>query len=86
MIPFISNPKTLPCPVFHHVGVYAYRVDALLKYPTWNEGPLEKNEGLEQLRFLENDHTIRCVEVEARGRLFWELNNPADIARIEGAL
>jgi 3-deoxy-manno-octulosonate cytidylyltransferase (CMP-KDO synthetase) len=29
---------------------------------------------------------VRCVEVEARGRLFWELNNPHDIARIEAAL
>jgi 3-deoxy-manno-octulosonate cytidylyltransferase (CMP-KDO synthetase) len=26
---------------------------------------------------------IRCVEVEGRGRVFWELNNPVDVARIE---
>jgi 3-deoxy-manno-octulosonate cytidylyltransferase (CMP-KDO synthetase) len=38
------------------------------------------------LRFLEHGHTIRCVEVEARGRVFWELNNPQDIPRIEQAL
>ena len=70
-------------PVFHHVGVYAYRPAALAEYPSWDPGPLEQLEGLEQLRFLERDRKILCVEVEARGRQFWELNNPQDVARIE---
>ena len=70
-------------PVFHHVGVYAYRPDALAAYPSWPVGPLEQLEGLEQLRFLENGRQILCVEVEARGRQFWELNNPEDVPRIE---
>ncbi|WP_415183567.1 3-deoxy-manno-octulosonate cytidylyltransferase [Phaeovulum sp.] len=72
-----------PTPVFHHVGVYAYRPQTLADYPTWPIGPLETLEGLEQLRFLENGRTVLCVEVEARGRQFWELNNPADVPRIE---
>ncbi len=70
-------------PVFHHVGVYAYRPASLVAYPTWSPGPLEQLEGLEQLRFLEHGHTIKCVEVDARGRQFWELNNPEDVPRIE---
>jgi len=70
-------------PVFHHVGVYAYRPDALTAYRTWPSGPLEQLEGLEQLRFLENRRSILCVEVEARGRQFWELNNPEDVPRLE---
>lgn len=70
-------------PVFHHVGVYAYRPDALTAYPTWPVGPLEQLEGLEQLRFLENGGSVLCVEVDARGREFWELNNPEDVPRIE---
>jgi 3-deoxy-manno-octulosonate cytidylyltransferase (CMP-KDO synthetase) len=73
-------------PVWHHVGIYAYRKSALAAYARVSEGRLETLEGLEQLRFLENGHTIRCVEVEARGRVFWELNNPEDIPRIETAL
>ena len=40
-------------------------------------------EGLEQLRFLERGVSMLCVEVEAKGRQFWELNNPSDIALIE---
>jgi 3-deoxy-manno-octulosonate cytidylyltransferase (CMP-KDO synthetase) len=73
-------------PVFHHVGAYAYRRAALLRYAAWVEGPLETWEGLEQLRFMENGVAVRCVEVEARGRAFWELNNPEDVPRIEAIL
>ena len=72
-----------PTPVFHHVGVYAYRPDALATFPAWQMGPLERLEGLEQLRFLENGRSVLCVEVDARGRQFWELNNPSDVPVIE---
>lgn len=73
-------------PVFHHVGVYAYRPAALAEYPTWTMGPLEQLEGLEQLRFLERGAHVLCVEVAANGRQFWELNNPEDVPRIEKML
>lgn len=73
-------------PVFHHVGVYAYRPDALKSYPQWPAGPLEQLEGLEQLRFLERGVPMLCVEVAAKGRQFWELNNPEDVPRIEEML
>ncbi|MDP2061805.1 MAG: manno-octulosonate cytidylyltransferase [Phaeovulum sp.] len=75
-----------PTPVFHHVGVYAYRPETLLAYSGWKVGPLETLEGLEQLRFLENGRRVLCVEVEARGRQFWELNNPTDVPRIEAMM
>ncbi|PTE16468.1 3-deoxy-manno-octulosonate cytidylyltransferase [Pseudogemmobacter blasticus] len=75
-----------PTPVFHHVGVYAYRPAALAAYSGWPVGPLETLEGLEQLRFLEQGRRVLCVEVEARGRKFWELNNPTDVAVLESML
>ena len=75
-----------PTPVFHHVGVYAYRSAALAAYPGWQIGPLEQLEGLEQLRFLENGRAVLCVEVNARGRQFWELNNPSDVPVIESMM
>lgn len=88
VIPYTTRPyvEDEPTPVFHHVGVYAYRPGALAAYPSWETGPLEGLEGLEQLRFLENGRPVLCVEVEARGREFWELNNPADVPRIEAML
>ena len=85
-----SPPKTYAddadTPVFHHVGVYAYRPDALSAYPSWPVGPLEQLEGLEQLRFMENGRSVLCVEVEAKGRQFWELNNPEDVPKIEAMM
>lgn len=87
VIPYIDPGKLPdPIPVFHHVGAYAYRPTALTAYMGWRTGPLEQLEGLEQLRFIENGTSVACVEVDGRGRVFWELNNPADIARIETAL
>ena len=41
---------------------------------------------MEQLRFLENGRKVKCVEVDARGKVFWELNNPEDVARIESVI
>lgn len=88
VLPYI-DPDKVPSediPVYHHVGVYAYRPASLAKYTGWPEGALEVREGLEQLRFLENGTTVRCVAVEGRGRVFWELNNPEDVERIESVL
>ncbi len=88
VVPFTSKAysETDMTPVFHHVGVYAYRPDALAAYPTWPVGPLEQLEGLEQLRFMENGRSVLCVEVEAKGRAFWELNNPEDVPKIEAMM
>ena len=88
VIPFTgrSYGADEPTPVFHHVGVYAYRPAALAGYPSWTPGPLEGLEGLEQLRFLENGRQVLCVTVQARGRQFWELNNPSDVPVIEAMM
>lgn len=88
VIPF--TPRTYGdaehTPVFHHVGVYAYRPAALAAYAELEPGPLEGLEGLEQLRFLERGRSVLCVEVQARGRQFWELNNPSDVPTIEAMM
>lgn len=88
VIPFTAETYApeAPTPVFHHVGVYAYRPAALAAYPGWEPGALEGLEGLEQLRFLERGRSVLCVEVESRGRQFWELNNPSDVPRIEAMM
>jgi len=88
VIPFTSEvyDDDAETPVFHHVGVYAYRPDALAAYPDWPVGPLERLEGLEQLRFMENNRRVLCVEVKSKGRQFWELNNPGDVLRIEAMM
>lgn len=85
VIPFTPNKYAADAetPVFHHVGVYAYRPEALGAYVRWPVGPLETHEGLEQLRFLENGEPLLCVVVEGKGQKFWEVNNPEDVTRVE---
>lgn len=43
---------------FKHLGIYAYRKEALDRFVTLPESSLEKSERLEQLRFLENGISI----------------------------
>jgi 3-deoxy-manno-octulosonate cytidylyltransferase (CMP-KDO synthetase) len=62
-----------------HVGVYAYRRDALLELAAAEPTPLERAEGLEQLRALEMGLPIR-VALTAERPL--SINVPADLGRI----
>jgi len=83
VLPFADKAHETGLAVYHHVGCYAYRPEALRRYAELAPGVLEEAEGLEQLRFLENGIPVRCVEVDAKGRAFWELNNPSDVPLIE---
>lgn len=61
--------------VYHHMGVYAFRRDFLLKYASLPPTPLEKAESLEQLRVLEHGHKVRvCLTTE--GAL--DINTPQE--------
>ena len=73
-------------PVRLHVGVYAYRPEALDRYAATPVSELETLEGLEQLRFLVAGVPIAVVDVETPPFELRELNNPEDVAPIERAL
>ena len=73
-------------PVRLHVGVYAYRPEALNRYVASPVSELETLEGLEQLRFLASGMRIAVVDVEAPPFALRELNNPEDVEPIEQAL
>ena len=66
-----------------HIGLYAFRRDALLEFPTLPPGELERIEQLEQLRWLENGFRIRVVETEYDAV---SVDVPADIERVEKLL
>lgn len=59
-IPFPRGNRVIP--VKKHVGLYAYRRDALLEFSGWPVGKLEAAETLEQLRFMENGVRIFMAE------------------------
>lgn len=50
---------------YRHLGLYAYRVNLLQEYVSWDMGVLEKLESLEQLRVLENGRRIAIAVAEA---------------------
>jgi 3-deoxy-manno-octulosonate cytidylyltransferase (CMP-KDO synthetase) len=63
-----------------HLGLYVFRRDALLEYPTLPQGELERIEQLEQLRWLENGWKIRVAEVHHDAI---SVDVPEDIAKVE---
>lgn len=62
----------------HHLGVYGYARDALLRYPTLPVSAEEDIEQLEQLRWLKSGCTIGTQSVYFNGI---EINTPEDIER-----
>ncbi len=66
-----------------HLGLYVFRREALLEYPTLPQGELERIEQLEQLRWLENGWKIRVAEVEHDAV---SVDVPEDVARVEKLL
>jgi 3-deoxy-manno-octulosonate cytidylyltransferase (CMP-KDO synthetase) len=62
-----------------HVGLYAYRRDALLRFAALPRAPLEEAEALEQLRALHHGMRIRVVPVE--GSVGVAVDTPEDLER-----
>lgn len=83
MIPYLRETQIDPPPLYRHIGLYAYRYSALEKYIAAAPTPLEKLEGLEQLRILENGKPIRVVLVDYKGHTHASVDSPEDITRIE---
>ncbi len=70
-------------PLWHHIGIYAYRRAALERFVSLKPSPLEKRESLEQLRALENGMSIAAAVVDT---LPLGVDTPADLARIRAAM
>jgi len=66
-----------------HLGLYVFRREALLEFPTLPPGELERAEQLEQLRWLENGWKIRVAEVPCDSI---SVDVPGDVARVEELL
>lgn len=74
-------------PVHQHIGLYGYSMAALEKFCALPPSPYEQLEGLEQLRFLENDISITAIPVEIdTGVLQSGIDTPEDLARAENML
>ena len=72
-IPYFRTEQRAP--VYHHIGLYAFRREFLLLYKNLPQTPLEKTESLEQLRALEHGYKIRVCLTEQRTL---EINTPEE--------
>ncbi len=70
-------------PVWHHVGVYAFRRAALDRFVALPESGLERRERLEQLRAIEAGMRIGCVRI---GAAPFGVDTPADLERARRVL
>jgi 3-deoxy-manno-octulosonate cytidylyltransferase (CMP-KDO synthetase) len=73
-------------PISLHLGLYAYRPDALRRYSAAPVTQLEQLEGLEQLRFLDLGLGVGLVHLDPLAWDSIELNNPSDVPVIERIL
>ena len=70
-------------PLWHHIGIYAYRRAALARFVALPESPLERREHLEQLRALEAGMRIACARVDHAP---FGVDTPADLERARAIL
>lgn len=81
-IPY-HRDKTLSPVYYEHIGVYAFRKQALLNFTNWPITPLEAAEKIECLRYLENGILLRMVVTEYMGI---EIDTPEDLERAASLL
>ncbi len=75
---FTKAPAPTGGPMFHHIGIYCYRPDALARFVSMPPSPLEKMEKLEQLRALEAGMRIDVARVDT---VPLGVDTPADLER-----
>lgn len=77
IIPYPRNTDT-PITYYEHIGVYAFKKQALLDFTSWLMTPLEAAEKIECLRYLENGVSIKMVVTQYMGV---EIDTPEDLIK-----
>lgn len=77
VIPYRRSAE-VPITYYEHIGVYAFRKQALMNFTNWPMTPLEHAERIECLRYLEYGVPIKMVVTDYMGV---EIDTPEDLAR-----
>jgi 3-deoxy-D-manno-octulosonate cytidylyltransferase len=77
VIPYPRNTETAIV-YYEHIGVYAFKKEALLAFTNWEMTPLEAAEKIECLRYLENGVPIKMVATNYMGV---EIDTPQDLEK-----
>lgn len=81
----IPYPRNTAAAIIHykHIGVYAFRKEALLQFTQWPVSFLEDAEKIECLRFLENGIPLKMV---LTGPMGIDINTPEDLQKAQDLL
>ena len=82
VIPYPGD-NNFPTIYYEHIGVYAFRKQALMSFTGWPVTPLEAAEKIECLRYLENGVPLRMIVVDYMGV---EIDTPEDLERAASLL
>ncbi len=82
VVPYPRNTE-LSITYYEHIGVYAFRKDALMKFTSWQMTPLEAVEKIECLRYLEHGIPLKMVVTDYMGV---EIDTPEDLIRAASLL
>lgn len=77
VIPY-PRDNNFPTTYYEHIGVYAFRKEALMNFTQWPVTPLEAAEKVECLRYLENGVPLRMIVVDYMGV---EIDTPEDLEK-----
>jgi len=77
VIPY-PRDKGISIPYYEHIGVYAFRKQALLNFTNWPITPLEAAEKIECLRYLEYGVPLKMVLTQYMGV---EIDTPEDLLK-----
>jgi 3-deoxy-manno-octulosonate cytidylyltransferase (CMP-KDO synthetase) len=77
VIPF-PRDKNVQNIYYEHIGVYAFKKEALLNFTNWEMTPLEAAEKIECLRYLENGIPLKMVVTDYMGV---EIDTPEDLQK-----
>jgi 3-deoxy-manno-octulosonate cytidylyltransferase (CMP-KDO synthetase) len=82
VIPYLRDASVAPI-YYEHVGVYAFKKQALIDFTNWPMSPLEAAEKIECLRYLENGIGIRMAITDYMGV---EIDTPEDLIKAAALL
>lgn len=77
VVPYIRDKNVSPV-YYEHIGVYAFRKQALINFTNWEMTPLEAAEKIECLRYLENGILLKMVVTDYMGV---EIDTPEDLEK-----
>lgn len=82
VIPYPRN-KEMAITYYEHIGVYAFRKQALINFTNWEITPLEAAEKVECLRYLEHGIPLKMVVVDF---MSVEIDTPEDLEKASSFL